>query len=89
VAQIAMAEPAGTTMVSLGGSLYRGANGEELSPATSSQMHQGFLEGATGSEMGEMTSMLSMMRNYESSMKAVQSIDGGQAQTIQAFTLQA
>jgi hypothetical protein len=29
------------------------------------------------------------MRNYESSMKAVQSIDGGQAQTIQAFTLQA
>jgi flagellar basal-body rod protein FlgF len=89
VGQIAMAEPAGTKMVSLGASLYRGANGEELPPSSNSQMHQGFLEGATGSEMGEITSMLSMMRNYESSMKAVQSIDTSQNQTIQAFTLQA
>jgi len=89
VGQIAMAEPAGTKMVALGGSLYRAANGEELAPATTSQMHQGFLEGATGSEMGEITSMLSMMRNYESSMKAVQSIDSSQNQVIQAFTLQA
>jgi flagellar basal body rod protein FlgG len=39
--------------------------------------------------MGEITSMLSMMRNYESSMKAVQSIDTSQSQVIQAFTLQA
>ena len=79
----------GIKMVALGASLYRGANGEELAPATNSQMHQGFLEGATGSEMGEITSMLSMMRNYESSMKAVQSIDTSQGQVIQAFTLQA
>jgi len=89
VGQIGMAEPAGTKMVALGASLYRGANGEELAPATNSQLHQGFLEGATGSEMGEITSMLSMMRNYESSMKAVQSIDSSQNQVIQAFTLQA
>lgn len=89
VGQIGMADPSGVKMAALGGSLYRGANGEELPPATSSQLHQSFLEGATGSEMGEITSMLSMMRNYESSMKAVQSIDNSQGQVIQAFTLQA
>lgn len=89
VGQMAIAEAAGTKMVSLGASLYRGGNNEELPPATNSQVHQGFLEGATGSEMGEMTSMLSMMRNYEASMKAVQNIDSGQNQVIQAFTLQA
>ncbi len=89
VAQIAMAEPVGIKMVSLGANLYRGANGEQLPPATNSQMQQGFLEGATGSEMGEITSMLSMMRNYESSMKAVQGIDTSQGRVIQAFTLQA
>lgn len=90
VGQIAIAEPGvGTKMTALGGSLYRAANGEDLTPATNSQMHQGFLEGATGSEMGEITSMLSMMRNYEASMKAVQNIDSGQSQVIQAFTLQA
>jgi len=89
VGQIAMAEPAGTKMVALGASLYRGANGEELAPATTSQMHQGFLEGATGTEMGQLVSMLSIMRNYEASMKAVQNIDTSQGQVIQAFTLQA
>ena len=89
IAQIAMADPAGTKMVALGASLYRGANGEELPPATNSQMHQGFLEGATGTEMGQLVSMLSMMRNYEASMKAVQNIDTSQNQVIQAFTLQA
>jgi flagellar basal body rod protein FlgG len=84
-----MADPTGVKMVALGASLYRGANGEELPPATNSRIHQGFLEGATGSEMGEITSMLSMMRNYEASMKAVQNMDTGQNQVIQAFTLQA
>jgi flagellar basal body rod protein FlgG len=39
--------------------------------------------------MGQMVSMLSMMRNYEASMKAVQNIDTSQGQVIQAFTLQA
>lgn len=89
VGRIAIAEPNGVSMMSLGASLYRGANNEELEPATHSQVHQGFLEGATGSEMGELVSMLSMMRNYEASMKAVQNVDTGQNQVIQAFTLQA
>ena len=90
VGKIGIADPTGIKVVALGASLYRGANGEEFPPATSSsQMHQGFLEGATGSEMGEITSMLGMMRNYESSMKAVQSMDSGQNQVIQTFTLQA
>ena len=88
VGQIGMGDSTGSKWLPLGASLYRGANGEELPPATNSQMHQRFLEGATGSEMGEITSMLSMMRNYESSMKAVQNIDTSQSQVIQAFTLQ-
>jgi flagellar basal-body rod protein FlgF len=90
VGQMAIAEPPeGVKMVALGASLYRAANGEDLTPATKSQLRQGFLEGATGSEMGEITSMLSMMRNYEASMKAVHDIDSSQGQVIQAFTLQA
>jgi flagellar basal body rod protein FlgG len=87
--QIAMADPAGTEMVPAGASLYRTANGEVLPPATNSQMHQGFLEGSAGSEMGTMVSMLSMMRNYDASMKAVHAIDTNQNQAIQAFTLTA
>jgi len=87
--QIAMADPSGTEMVPAGASLYRTANGEVLPPATNSQMHQGFLEGSAGSEMGTMVSMLSMMRNYDASMKAVHAIDTNQSQAIQAFTLTA
>lgn len=87
--RIAMAEPQGIKMVALGASLYQGANGAELAPAINSQMHQGFLESASGSEMGGMTSMLTMMRNYESSMKVVQNMDTSEGQVIQAFTLQA
>jgi flagellar basal body rod protein FlgF len=52
-------------------------------------MHQGFLEGSAGSEMGTMVSMLSMMRNYDASMKAVHAIDTNENQAIQAFTLTA
>jgi flagellar basal-body rod protein FlgF len=89
VGQIAMVEAAGTQMAPLGASLYRTANGEILPPATSSQIHQGFLEGSTGSEITEVTSMLGMMRSYESSMKAVHEIDNGQSQAIQALTLRA
>jgi flagellar basal-body rod protein FlgF len=87
--QIALADPAGTQMVPAGASLYRTANGEVLPLATNSQVHQGFLEGSAGSEMGTMVSMLSMMRNYDASMKAVHSIDTNQNQAIQAFTLTA
>ncbi len=87
--QIAMADPADTQMVPAGASLYRTANEEVLPLATNSQMHQGFLEGTAGSEMGTMVSMLSMMRNYDASMKAVHAIDTNQNQAIQAFTLTA
>ena len=87
--QIALADPAGTQMVPAGASLYRTANGEVLPLATNSQVHQGFLEGSAGSEMGTMVSMLNMMRNYDASMKAVHSIDTNQNQAIQAFTLTA
>ncbi len=87
--QIAIVDAAGTPMVPAGASLYRTAHGEVLPPATSSQMHQGFIEGSAGSEMGTMVSMLNMMRNYDASMKAVHSIDTNQNQAIQTFTLTA
>ena len=87
--QIALVDPAGTTMVPAGASLYRTANGEVLPPTTNSQVHQGYLEGSAGSEMGAMVSMLDMMRNYDASMKAVHAIDTNQNQAIQAFTLTA
>lgn len=89
VGQIAMVEAAGTQMAPLGASLYRTASGEILPPAASSQIHQGFLEGSTGSEITEVTSMLGMMRSYESSMKAIHEIDSSQSQAIQALTLHA
>jgi flagellar basal-body rod protein FlgF len=90
VGAIGIGEPQpGQQIVALGASLYRAANGEDLAPATKTQLEQGFLEGAGGSAMGGLTSMLSMMRNYEASMKAVQNMDSGENQVIQAFTLQA
>ena len=66
VGQIAMADPAGTKDDALGASLYRGANGEELAarPPTA-RCIRAFSKAATGSEMGTMVSMLSMMRNYD------------------------
>jgi flagellar basal-body rod protein FlgF len=89
IGQIALADPSGTEMVAAGASLYRTAGGEALPAATNSQLHQGYLEGSAGSEMGTMVSMLSMMRNYDASMKAVHAIDTNQNQAIQAFTLTA
>jgi flagellar basal-body rod protein FlgF len=87
--QIAMADPTGAEMIPAGSSLYRTADGAALPPATNSQMHQGFIEGSAGSEMGTMVSMLGMMRNYDASMKAVHTIDTNQNEAIQAFTLTA
>jgi len=87
--QIALVDPQGTQMLPAGASLYRTAHGETLPSATGSQLHQGFLEGSAGSEMGTMVSMLGMMRNYDASMKAVHAIDTNQNQAIQAFTLTA
>jgi flagellar basal-body rod protein FlgF len=87
--QIAMVDSTGVQMAPLGASLYRTDNSQELPPSTTSQMHQGFIEGSAGSEIGDITSMLGMMRNYEASMKAVHSVDTNQSQAIQAFTLQA
>jgi len=89
VGQIALVEAAGTQMLPLGDSLYKTANGEVLPPTASSQIHQGFIEGSTGSEITEVTSMLGMMRSYESSMKAIHAIDSDQSQAIQALTLHA
>jgi flagellar basal-body rod protein FlgF len=87
--QIALADPTGVTMMPDGDSLYRPADGSALPPATNSQLHQGMLEHATGSEVGEMTSMMEGMRNYESAMNTVHEVDQNQSQAIQAFTLQA
>jgi flagellar basal-body rod protein FlgF len=87
--QIALGDPTGITMVPAGASIYRTATGETLPAASNSQLHQGFLEGSAGSEMGTMVSMLSMMRNYDAAMKAVHSIDTNQSQAIQAFTMTA
>jgi len=87
--QLALFDASGVEMVSAGSSLYRTANGDALPPATNSNVHQGYLEGSTGSEMGTMVSMLSMMRNYDAAMKAVHAIDTNQNQAIQAFTLTA
>jgi flagellar basal-body rod protein FlgF len=88
--QIAMGDPSGIEMMPAGSSLYRTATGESLPPAsTASQMHQGFIEGSSGSEMGTMVAMLNMMRNYDASMKAVHAIDTNQNQAVQTFTLTA
>jgi len=87
--QIAMVDPTGAAIIPAGASLYRTTDGSALPPATNSQMHQGYLEGSAGSEMGTMVSMLGMMRNYDASMKAMHAIDTNQNQAIQAFTLTA
>jgi flagellar basal-body rod protein FlgF len=89
VGQIGTFDPSGVPMAAAGGSLYRTVGGEILPAATNSQVHQGYLEGSAGSEMGTMVSMLSMMRNYDASMKAVHAIDTNQNQAIQTFTLSA
>ena len=88
--RIGLADPAGIAMESMGGSLYRAANGAPLPAVTgsASQLHQGFVEGSTGSEVGEMVSLMSVMRSYEAAMHSVQSIDENQDRAIQAFTLQ-
>jgi len=89
VGKLAMADPTGVSMVAAGGSLYRSASGDDLPADASSQIHQGMLERSTGSEMGEMVSMMDVARNYESAMNAVHLIDSNQNEAIQAFTLQA
>ena len=89
IGQIGVFDPSGVSMAAAGGSLYRTTGGETLPAATNSQVHQGYLEGSAGSEMGTMVSMLNMMRNYDASMKAVHAIDTNQNQAIQTFTLSA
>jgi flagellar basal-body rod protein FlgF len=87
--KLALSDPTGVTMVPGGESIYRTADGSALPPSTASQLHQGMLEHSTGTEMGEMVSMMDGMRNYESAMNTVHQIDSNQGQAIQAFTLQA
>lgn len=90
VARVALADPAGATMTPIGGSLYRAADNQTLPPSTGdSQIHQGFIEHSTGTEVGEMVSLMNVMRSYEAAMKSVTSIDENQDRAIQAFTLQA
>lgn len=91
VAQLMLADPSGIAMIPAGGSLYRAQADATLPPAApaSSQLHQGYLEQATGSETGTMIGMMDAMRGYESAMKAVAAIDSNQNQAIQAFTLNA
>ncbi len=90
VARMALADPAGITMMPIGGSLYRPAENQTLPPSTgNSQIRQGFIERSTGTEIGEMVSLMNVMRSYEAAMKAVASIDENQNRAIQAFTLQA
>jgi flagellar basal-body rod protein FlgF len=90
VARMALADPAGTTMMPIGGSLYRPAEDQTLPASTGdSQIHQGFIERSTGTEAGEMVSLMNVMRSYEAAMKSVTSIDDNQNRAIQTFTLQA
>jgi flagellar basal-body rod protein FlgF len=87
--KLSLVDPTGENMMPSGASLYRPASGAALPPSTTSQLHQGMLEHSAGSEIGEMVSMMDVMRNYESAMNAAHSIDSNQNQAISAFTLQA
>jgi flagellar basal-body rod protein FlgF len=89
IARLQLVDPSHAAMEPAGPSLYRPAGVEKLPPATNSQVHQGFLENPTGSDVSEMVSIVDVSRNYESAMKTIQDIDGNQNQAIQAFTLQA
>ena len=87
--RLGLADPTDITMIPKGTSLYLPSDASTLPPATNSQVHQGMLEHSTGTEMGEMVATMNAMRNYESAMNTVHSIDSNQSQAIQAFTLQA
>jgi flagellar basal-body rod protein FlgF len=88
--KIALADPRGATLTPVGGSLYHAAGLESLPPGDAgSQIHQGFIESSTTSEVGEVVGMMGAMRGYEAAMKAVTTIDQNQDRTVQAFTLQA
>lgn len=89
VAKLQLVDPSRSTMEPVGSSLYRPVGDEPLPLATNSQIHQGFVENPTGSNIAEMVSMMDVSRNYESAMKAIHDIDDNQNQTIQALTLQA
>ncbi len=90
VGRIALADPTGVAMESIGGSLYRPANGATLNAITgsTSQLHQGSIEGSTGSDVSQMVALMNVNRSYEAAMHSVQSIDQNEDRAIQAFTLQ-
>ncbi len=89
-ARIGIADPKGAVMTPAGGSLYRGADGDPLPAAeTGTEIRQGFLEDSGGNPITGVVEMLSIMRGYESAMRAVQTIDQSQERTIQALTLRA
>lgn len=90
--QLALADGAGATLKALGNSLYGTADGQPLpavQPDSGTSLRQGFLEQSTGNPLSAMVQMVDIMRSYQSSMSAVQSIDQSSQQAIQTFTLNA
>jgi flagellar basal-body rod protein FlgF len=88
--QIAMADPAGTTLVPSSGSLYRTTDDSTLPAAdpSANKLRQGALETSTASLTMSLVSMMDTMRTYESSMRTVQAIDQNNDRAIQTFSLQ-
>jgi len=59
----------------LGGSLFKSPDGEELRPAVSAQLRQGYLETANVDVVHEMVDMIVSYRTYEANARALQSQD--------------
>jgi len=87
--RIGIADSQGVTLSSIGSSLYSAANGEELPAATTAKLRQGFLEESGGDSVTGVVDMMRIMRDYESAINAVHTIDESQEHAIQTFTLQA
>ncbi len=62
-------------LVRLGGSLYKVPDGEELLPAISATIRQGYLETSNVDVIREMVDMMISFRTYESNAKAMQQQD--------------
>lgn len=59
----------------MGGSLYRVPDGEELLPAISATVRQGYIEASNVDVIREMVDMMISFRTYESNAKAMQQQD--------------
>jgi|SRR5690348_16793699 len=68
---------------SIGGGCFLSANPQETpSPAQSSQLRQGFLEGANTSPTTEMASLITAMRLFEANQKVMQAQDDRMGRVI-------